>query len=154
LVRDTLELLRTDLLSRHVQVELQLAQVLPTVHGDRVQLQQLLLNLMINAADAMATLDAERRRIVLSTEARGSDVRICVADDGPGLDEADMDKPFEPFWSGKSDGMGIGLAISRAIAAAHHGTLVACNGPHGGAVFCLQLPVEVSIAQPMAPVTV
>jgi C4-dicarboxylate-specific signal transduction histidine kinase len=154
LVRDTLELLRTDLLSRHVQVELQLAQVLPTVHGDRVQLQQLLLNLMINAADAMGALDVERRRIVLSTEARGSDVRICVADKGPGLNDVDMDKLFEPFWSGKSDGMGIGLAISRSIAAAHQGTLVASNGPLGGAVFCLQLPAQADSLQPMVQVTV
>ncbi len=153
LVRDTLELLRANLLSRQVQVELQLTSALPTVHGDRVQLQQLLLNLMINAADAMASLGAERRRIVLSTEARGSYVRICVADNGPGLNETDMDKLFEPFWSGKSDGMGIGLAISRSIAAAHQGTLVASNGLHGGAVFCLQLPVQADSVQPMAQVT-
>ncbi|MCO5124518.1 MAG: ATP-binding protein [Rhizobacter sp.] len=150
LVRDTLELLRANLLSRQVQVELRLASALPTARGDRVQLQQLLLNLTINAADAMASLSADRRRIVLSTEARGSDIRICVADNGPGLSEADMDKLFEPFWSSKSDGMGIGLAISRSIAAAHQGTLVASNGRHGGAVFCLRLPVQASPVQPMA----
>lgn len=153
LAQDTLELLRANLLSRHVQVELQLAPVLPAVRGDRVQLQQLLLNLMINAADAMAGLDAERRRIVLSTELRGSDVRICVADNGPGLNEDDIDKLFEPFWSDKSDGMGIGLAVSRSIAAAHHGTLVASNGPQGGAVFCLQLPLQLSTVHPVAQVT-
>ena len=123
------------------------------VRGDRVQLQQVLLNLMINAADAMAGLDAERRRIVLSTELRGSDVRICVADNGPGLNEDDIDKLFEPFWSDKSDGMGIGLAVSRSIAAAHHGTLVASNGPQGGAVFCLQLPLQLSTVHPVAQVT-
>lgn len=153
LTQDTLELLRANLLSRHVQVELQLAPVLPAVRGDRVQLQQLLLNLMVNAADAMAGLEVERRRIVLSTELRGSDVCICVADNGPGLDVADVDKLFEPFWSGKSDGMGIGLAISRSIAAAHHGTLIAANGPHGGAVFCLRLPLRAAHVQPMAALT-
>jgi signal transduction histidine kinase len=152
LAQDTLELLRTNLLGRHVQVEVQLAPELPAVRGDRVQLQQLLLNLLINAADAMAGLDAARRRIVLSTETHGGGVRICVADHGPGLDEAHMDKLFEPFWSSKSEGMGIGLAISRSIATAHQGTLVASNAAHGGALFCLQLPLLATHAQPTAQV--
>ena len=69
-------------------------------------------------------------------------IRLCVADRGPGIPAEAMDKLFEPFWSTKAEGMGIGLAVCRSIVAAHHGTLDVANAPEGGAVFCVRLPAR------------
>lgn len=153
LVHDTLELLRANLLTRQVQVRLQLAPALPAVRGDRVQLQQLLLNLIVNAADALAGNEADARWIELRSDSHDGDVRICVADNGPGLQEADLEKLFDPFWSHKQEGMGIGLTICRSIAIAHQGTLVASNGPESGAVFCLRLPAGENAQPPLGAST-
>ena len=69
-------------------------------------------------------------------------IRLCVADSGPGVPAAAMDKLFEPFWTTKAEGMGIGLAVCRSIVASHHGTLDVENAPEGGAVFCARLPAR------------
>jgi C4-dicarboxylate-specific signal transduction histidine kinase len=140
LVRDTIELTRTDLLARHVALALHLAPDLPQITGDRVQLQQLLLNLIVNAADAMEANPQAQRELTISTQAQAGEVVVCVADRGPGIAEEAMDRLFEPFWSTKAAGMGIGLAVCRSIAAAHRGSLTAANAPAGGAVFCARLP--------------
>ncbi len=142
LVRDTLDLTRTNLLTRHVAVSVELSTELPPVDGDRVQLQQLLLNLIVNAADAMEGTPQAERRLTISTALLDAQVAICVADRGPGIAEADLHKVFDPFWSTKDGGMGMGLAICRSIAEAHRGCLSSRNAPEGGAVFCVQLPVR------------
>jgi len=144
LVRDTLDLTRTNLLTRHVAVSVELSAELPPVDGDRVQLQQLLLNLIVNAADAMEGTPQAERRLTVSTALTVGQVAICVADRGPGIEEADLHKVFDPFWSTKDGGMGMGLAICRSIAEAHHGCLSSRNAAEGGAVFCVQLPVRPS----------
>ena len=144
LVRDTLDLMRTNLLTRQVTVSLELSAELPSVDGDRVQLQQLLLNLIVNAADAMDATPQADRLLTLSTTLADGRVAVCVADRGPGVAEADLHKVFEPFWSRKDGGMGMGLAICRSIAEAHRGQLSSRNAPEGGAVFCVQLPVHPS----------
>jgi C4-dicarboxylate-specific signal transduction histidine kinase len=140
LVRDTIELTRADLLARHVVLALRLAPALPQLSGDRVQLQQLLLNLIVNAADAMEATPLAERELTISTEAQAGDVVLCVADRGPGIAEDALGKVFEPFWSTKTAGMGIGLAVCRSIALAHRGNLTVANAPAGGAVFCARLP--------------
>ena len=142
LVRDTLELTRTNLLTRHVTATLHLAPDLPRIDGDRVQLQQLLLNLIVNAADAMEATPVAERQLTISTALSGPQIQLCVADRGPGIAAGELENVFDPFWSTKAGGMGIGLAICRTIALAHRGRLVSSNAPGGGAVFCVELPLR------------
>jgi len=142
LVRDTLELTRGLRTIRHVGVVTELAPELPRISGDRVQLQQLLLNLIVNACDASAELPEDRRLVTIGTEAQGSMVQLCVTDRGPGVPSDAIDKVFEPFWSTRPDGMGMGLAVCRSIAVAHHGSLTVRNTQEGGARFCALLPAQ------------
>ena len=144
LARDTIEFTRTSLTTRHVALSTHLEPELPSISGDRVQLQQMLLNLMINAADAMADLPEERREMNISTSLQGDDVKICVVDRGPGVPAEAMEKVFEPFWSTRPGGMGMGLAVCRSIVEAHHGRLTVSQAAEGGAVFCALLPVRAS----------
>lgn len=144
LVRDTIEFTRTMLTSRHVSLRMQLAPTLPSIAGDRVQLQQLVLNLIVNATDAMADLAEAECILAISTSVDADVVSLCVADQGPGIATSALDKLFEPFWTTKANGMGMGLAICRSIADAHRGSLHAANAPEGGAVFCVLLPALTS----------
>ena len=93
-------------------------------------------------ADAMRTLPETGRVMTISSALETGMIRLCVADSGPGVPAAAMDKLFEPFWTTKAEGMGIGLAVCRSIVAAHHGTLDVENAPEGGAVFCARLPAS------------
>jgi C4-dicarboxylate-specific signal transduction histidine kinase len=146
LVRDTIELTRTNLLARQVTLVTTLAPDLPPLDGDRVQLQQMLLNLIVNAADAMDTLPEAARELTIATALDAGKVCLSVADRGPGIPAEGADRLFEPFWTTKTEGMGmgIGLAVCRSIVAAHHGTLEAANAPGGGAVFRACLPARVA----------
>ena len=142
LIRETLELLRAELLIRHVTPRTDLAPAVPAIDGGRIQLQQVVLNLVLNAADAMTGGDVAKRSLELRTEATGTDVRLYVADNGHGIPESDLKRVFDPFYSTKAGGMGIGLAICRSIVAAHHGSILATNNPEGGTTFSVILPVE------------
>jgi two-component system sensor histidine kinase DctS len=142
LVRDTVELTRGLLTIRHVGVVTELAPELPRISGDRVQLQQLLLNLIVNACDASAELPEDRRVATIGTQLQGSMVRLCVTDRGPGVPPEAIEKVFEPFWSTRPGGMGMGLAVCRSIAVAHHGSLTVRNTEEGGAQFCALLPAQ------------
>jgi C4-dicarboxylate-specific signal transduction histidine kinase len=142
LVRDTLELTRGLLTIRHVGVVTELAPELPRISGDRVQLQQLLLNLIVNACDASAELPEDRRVVTIDTGPQGSMVQMCVTDRGPGVPPEALEKVFEPFWSTRPRGMGMGLAVCRSIAATHHGSLEVRNTQEGGARFCVLLPAQ------------
>ncbi len=142
LVRDTLELMRSNLLTRHVTLVRRLAPDLPPIAGDRVQLQQLLINLFVNAADAMDDIHLLERTMTVGTELHGESVHLYVVDRGPGIAADAIDKVFEPFWSTKADGMGIGLAVCRSITLAHRGSLEATNAPAGGAEFRVVLPAS------------
>jgi C4-dicarboxylate-specific signal transduction histidine kinase len=144
LVHDTIELTLTNLQARQVTLVTTLAPDLPPLDGDRVQLQQMLLNLIVNAADAMDALPEPGRELTIATTQDGGTVCISVADRGPGFPAEVAHKLFEPFWSTKTEGMGIGLAVCRSIVAAHHGTLEAANAPGGGAVFRACLPARVA----------
>jgi C4-dicarboxylate-specific signal transduction histidine kinase len=142
LILDTLVLVHTELLMRHVATATELASPLPAVEGMRVQLQQVLLNLFMNAADAMEGNAVAERKLAVATAMTDTGVHICVSDCGPGIAEADLKRIFEPFWSSKPGGMGMGLAICRSIVTAHGGSLTASNGSERGAMFCVELPAR------------
>jgi C4-dicarboxylate-specific signal transduction histidine kinase len=142
LVIETLELVRTELMSRHVLPILDLAPQLPLVEGGRVQLQQVLLNLILNAADAMAETEIAQRRLVIHTGMQGDAVVLSVADRGTGIAPQDLPNVFDAFWSTKASGLGIGLAVCQSIITAHHGRLGVVNNPDGGATFTATWPAR------------
>ena len=111
------------------------------VKGDPVQLQQVLLNLIINAMDAVSEADMKKREVSVSTVRVGNQAEIRISDTGPGIASADLGSVFNPFFTTKPQGMGMGLAIARTIVEAHHGTIAAENQPWGGALFTIRLPV-------------
>jgi C4-dicarboxylate-specific signal transduction histidine kinase len=130
------ELQRTGVVLRY-----ELADDLPAVVGDRIQLQQVILNLLRNAADAMGTTDDHPRELLIRTERdEGNQVRLSVKDSGVGFTPQTADRIFEPFYTSKTDGMGIGLSISRSIIEAHHGRLWATPNDGPGATFSFAIP--------------
>jgi signal transduction histidine kinase/GAF domain-containing protein len=137
---EVLKLTQADLIGKGVTVQRSLGIDLPEIAGDRVQLQQLILNLILNAAEAMTENAPGTRNLHLRTYCQESVVRISVHDHGPGL-PADIDRMFQPFYTTKSQGLGMGLAICKSIVQAHHGRLWAESNPGGGAVFHVEIPV-------------
>jgi signal transduction histidine kinase len=111
------------------------------VRGDPVQLQQVVLNLIINAMDSVTDADMKKREVSVSTVRAGNQAEIRIADTGPGIASADLGSVFNPFFTTKPQGMGMGLAIARTIVEAHHGSIAAENQPWGGALFTIRLPV-------------
>jgi len=140
LLDEVLRLVNADLIGRGVTVIRELAPDLPPITGDRVQLQQLALNLILNAADAMAGNAPGTRRLYITTSRHGSTVRTSVRDEGTGL-PPDVESLFQPFFTTKSHGLGLGLGICRTIIAAHQGRLWAEPHPERGAFFYFELPV-------------
>jgi PAS domain S-box-containing protein len=142
-IREVIELARGEIVKNDVSVRTDLADGLPLIHGDRVQLQQVLLNLIINAVEAMNDVSKDTRELLItSTEAEAGYVLVGVRDSGPGLDLKRVDHLFEAFYTTKPSGMGMGLAISRSIIDAHRGRLWAGTNELRGAVFQFTLPVE------------
>lgn len=111
------------------------------VKGDAVQLQQVILNLIINAIDAISESQASEREVNVTTAQSGANAEIRIADSGPGIAPDDLKKVFDPFFTTKPQGMGMGLAIVRTIVEAHRGQIVAEDRPSGGAVFIIRLPL-------------
>ena len=141
LVGEVARLVSGDAILRNVVVRLDLGPGLPQVWGDRVQLQQVVLNLVINGLDALRDSPAGERTLELSTTPDGpTGIRVAVHDSGPGIDDADLDHVFEPFYTTKADGLGMGLAIARSIVDAHGGRLAAGNDPKGGATVSFTVP--------------
>jgi C4-dicarboxylate-specific signal transduction histidine kinase len=146
---EVLTLVYSDLILRRVTVDTTgLSPDLPGVFGDRVQIQQVLLNLLLNACDAIAP-DGLDRQVTLSTAA-GADgtVELSLADRGTGIPPEKIQHIFEPFFTTKPDGLGLGLSICRSIVTAHEGRLWAENNVDGGATFRLRLPVLDASAEP------
>ena len=143
LVHEVLSIVHGDLVTRSVEVVPELAAALPKVQGDRVELEQVMLNLVMNACDAMAGLPPEQRRIRVRTRAvdvEGGAVQVSFGDCGPGFTPEQYAKLFEPFYTTKPRGLGLGLSISRAIIRAHHGRLWGSSTPGAGAAFHFVLP--------------
>ena len=134
--------LHGDIVGRNVTVRLELAPNLPAVRGDRTQVQQVLLNLLLNAFDAMAeNVQPERCVTILSTLDSSKMVRVAVRDQGTGLAPGQLEKLFQSFYTTKAKGLGIGLSVSRSIIDSHGGKLGAANNPRRGATFSFTLPV-------------
>jgi signal transduction histidine kinase len=142
LIGEALVLARSDLQKHRIAVQAETNERLPQVTGDRIQLQQLLLNLITNAIDSMAGEDGPRVLSIRSQVEHDGSIMVSVADTGPGIRSEDIDRIFNALFTTKSDGMGMGLSICRSIVEAHHGRLsVAANMPRG-AVFHFALPAE------------
>jgi C4-dicarboxylate-specific signal transduction histidine kinase len=142
LIGQMARLVSSDAIIRNVAIRLDLAPGLPPVCGDRVQLQQVILNLLMNGLDAMRESGEGERALVLRTESGGpASVVVAVEDSGVGVDEADLDHVFHAFYTTKPDGLGMGLAIARSIVEAHGGHLEVRNNPGCGATFSFTLPV-------------
>jgi PAS domain S-box-containing protein len=139
--REVIALLRSELQRSRVILQAELNDDLPSVIGDRVQLQQVILNLLRNASDAMSGVDDRPRQLVIRT-ARDEDdrVRLTVRDTGVGFDPQAVDRLFDAFYTTKNDGMGIGLSVSRSIIESHHGRLWAEPNDGPGATFSFYVP--------------
>lgn len=134
-------MVRHDCKARSISLTCDAAENLPVVCGEKVRIEQVLLNLLLNAMDALKDVAADERRIRLAVApAQDGMVEISVSDSGPGIPPDLMERIFENFFTTKSEGMGLGLALSRSIAEAHGGKLFARNAPGGGACFHLILP--------------
>jgi len=141
--REVIALSLSEIQRSRVVLRQELADDLAPVIGDRVQLQQVILNLLLNAADAMSGIDDRPRQLLVRTERDGSDrVRLTVQDSGVGVDPKNLDKMFESFYTTKSAGMGIGLSVSRTIIESHHGRLWATPNDGPGATLAFSIPRE------------
>ena len=141
LASDVISFVRRDADLRGVQLALEPASSLPPMRGDRIQLQQVLLNLLLNAMDAVSDSSPDRRRVAVRVQYVDSRVEVVVSDSGSGIPADKLAQVFEPFFTSKQSGMGLGLPISRTIIEAHGGSIRAQNDPDGGATFCFSLPV-------------
>jgi C4-dicarboxylate-specific signal transduction histidine kinase len=133
--------LRGELRARGVRVSMQLAERLPAVEGDRIELQQVVLNLILNGAQAMTQSDVPSRRLAVTTSINRENVELAVCDCGVGLDPSELERIFEPFYTTRTNGIGMGLAINRTIVHAHGGRIWATANADQGATFHVQLPI-------------
>lgn len=125
-----------------VQVRAQLAEDLPVIQGNRVQIQQVVLNLIVNAVEAMSQLSDDRRELLISTEAQADCILVAVRDSGPGLSGGAIERAFEAFYTTKSSGLGMGLSICRSIVEDHGGRLWATANVPKGALFQFTVPIN------------
>ena len=142
-ILEVIALTQSEALKNGVSVQTKLADGLPLIRGDRVQLQQVILNLILNAIEAMSGANQTARELrVSSGNTESGDVVVAVADSGPGFSPANLERVFDPFYTTKPGGLGMGLSICRSITETHGGQLwVSANMPRG-AVFRFTLPVN------------
>jgi signal transduction histidine kinase len=139
-IDEVIALARSAVTRNGVSVQTRLADGLFPIQGDRVQLQQVVLDLTLNAVEAMGSVEAGTRELLISTEQNGTGVLVAVRDSGPGIDPTHLERVFEAFYTTKSSGVGMGLSICRSIISAHGGRLwVEANEPRG-AIFQFTLP--------------
>jgi C4-dicarboxylate-specific signal transduction histidine kinase len=144
-IRESLALVAHEMKARQIEATVNLSSSPCVISGDQVLLQQVLVNLVVNAMDAMAETPPARRRVTISTEVTTADVKVSVRDTGRGLPAEIDGKLFAPFVTTKAHGLGIGLAITRTIVDAHGGTIDAHNNPEGGAIFTVTLLCATSL---------
>jgi signal transduction histidine kinase len=138
-----IQLTRGEAVKNGVSVQAQLADGLPLIHGDRVQLQQVVLNLIINGVEAMSGVSEGARDLLVSTgKAESGGVLVAVMDSGPGLASAHLDRLFDAFYTTKPSGLGMGLSICRSIIDAHGGRLWASANVPQGAILQFVLPAH------------
>jgi PAS domain S-box-containing protein len=144
MVRDSLDLTHSECVSRNVHVSTEFDSELPLVMGDRIQMQQVVLNLVMNACESIAGTASNARQINVRTSLLASEaaVEIVVRDSGGGIPEGDLERIFQPFVTTKPNGLGLGLAICRSVAESHRGKLWARNAPETGAELHMKLPID------------
>jgi signal transduction histidine kinase len=141
---DVLPLFRSEAIIRNVEIKTDFDNSLPPVRGDKVQLQQVVLNLFMNATEAMSQIPPQQRMIILRTHATDDNIQVAVQDSGPGIASAKIGDIWQPFFTTKGTGLGIGLNICTSIIQAHGGRIWAENNPDGGATFLFELPVMIT----------
>jgi len=141
-IAEVIGLTRNELLKNSVEVQTQLSEGLPVIQGSRVQLQQVMLNLIVNAIEAMSQTGDDRRDLLISTRSQADCILIAVRDSGPGLPEGAIERAFEAFYTTKSSGLGMGLSICRSIIEDHGGRLWAAANEPNGAAFQFTIPIN------------
>ena len=144
IVRESVSLLSSQVAARQVDVSTAIGSPSLPISGDRIQLQQVILNLMVNAMDAMSNIPASSRELAIWTSLRDEFAEVAIADAGPGIPPDKLNDVFQPFFTTKAHGIGMGLSIARTIVEAHNGTISAHNQAKGGAVFRVLLPLRKS----------
>jgi two-component system, LuxR family, sensor kinase FixL len=139
-IAEVLRLVASDAIRRGVPLRKELAPALPPVVGDPIQLQQVLVNLIVNAMDAQSDIPQSRRYVKVSSRLSDEGIEVAVRDGGCGISPEKMSLLFDSFFSGKHDGMGLGLSIARTFVAEHRGRIWAENNPEGGATFRFVVP--------------
>jgi signal transduction histidine kinase len=142
-IREVIELTHGEAVKNGVSVQTELADGLPLIQGDRVQLQQVMLNLIINAVEAISgPSEGPRELLITSGKAGTDDVHVAVRDSGPGVPATDLERLFEPFYTTKPGGLGLGLSICRSIIQTHGGRFWASPNAPRGAIFQFTLPAQ------------
>jgi C4-dicarboxylate-specific signal transduction histidine kinase len=142
MLEDTIEIVRRQVAALGSELELMLKPDMPTILADRIQLQQVAINLIINAAQAMAAQEDRQRRVVVSSGSSHTGLTVEVADTGPGIAEGEADRLFTAFYTTKAEGMGMGLSVTRSIVESHGGTIVVGKSDLGGASFMFTVPAD------------
>ena len=144
---EAIDVTHDELVMNGVSVQMKLAKDLPLIQGDQVQLQQMMLNLIINAIEAMSPHAAGARDLLIRTaKTKAGDALVAVRDSGPGVDSANLERIFDAFFSTKADGLGMGLSICRAIIQALGGRLSATRGAARGTILQFALPAATDSA--------
>jgi C4-dicarboxylate-specific signal transduction histidine kinase len=148
LITSTLQLLRSELTTNNILVRTELKAGLPAISGDWVELQQVLVNLMMNAIDAMASVPRSARTLsIVTTATKEGNIEVSIRDRGPGMPEDQLKQIFEPFFTTKKSGLGLGLSICSTIIAAHRGQITLRNALGGGMVATVSLPRSAQLAK-------
>ena len=151
IIHDVIGLVQREVLDHRIMLQLELAPVLPPVLADRVQVQQVMINLLINGIQAMELVSDRPRELRIRSEFEPDKVSVGVLDSGVGIPAGQADRLFNPFFTTKSNGMGMGLSICRSIIEAHGGQMSATNNAESGAMFQFTLPVHRQTATQPAP---
>jgi signal transduction histidine kinase len=151
-IEDVMPLVRHELLVHSVSLRLELAAALPPVVGDRIQLQQVIVNLLMNSIQAMRSVTDRSRELLIRSREHGTDqILVAVEDSGTGIEPQNVDRLFNPFFTTKPDGMGIGLSICRSIIEQHGGRIWATRNSGVGSTFQFTLDTRREMASPPAP---
>jgi C4-dicarboxylate-specific signal transduction histidine kinase len=141
-VLSIVDLVSAEINRHHAQVTLRLSESLPAIKANTVQLEQVVLNFIRNGLDAMENTQTAKRELIIATEQQNDQLKLSVTDYGEGILSDSEGKLFDAFYTTKSEGMGMGLSISRSIIEAHDGVISACNVDGAGACFSFELPVS------------
>jgi len=139
-IREVIPLVRSDAVIKNISLSTELNDSIPIISGDRIQLQQVILNLILNGFEAMMNVDS-RRLCICTVQEDQAVITVSVKDSGVGIDDKNIERLFKPFFTTKKEGMGMGLTINKAIVEAHGGHLCAKNNPDQGATFYFMLPI-------------